>query len=180
MGFRFRCVLLSTVILAASGCGIAHYEQVARFGGGDAPAAEVGLARDRPDPALTPGAICTQQDPHFQGYDYPDHVARCRRALSESGKQKVAASYGNVPRHKWKDYEFDHLIPLCAGGSNDLRNIWMQPIDEALDKDELERRICTGLRSGTMNQREALGEVDVWINRKQAKATSQTYEQVDQ
>jgi hypothetical protein len=120
-----------------------------------------------PLPEVTPGLICTVEDPDFDGLVYSEKIPHCKRNVSESDKRRVAASYGNVPRPEWKNYEFDHLIPLCAGGSNDLRNIWMQPIEEALSKDKLEVQICNGLRSGTMTHETALQKVDAWITENQ-------------
>ena len=46
------------------------------------------------------------------------------------------------------DYEIDHLIPLCLGGSDGFANLWPQPRRSieptwnAEAKDRLERRIC--------------------------------------
>lgn len=43
---------------------------------------------------------------------------------------------------RMSDYEEDHLIPLELGGHpTDERNLWPQPINEALAKDELERTL---------------------------------------
>jgi hypothetical protein len=46
-------------------------------------------------------------------------------------------------------YELDHLVPLSLGGAGaDVKNLWVQPIAEALVKDVLERtlraRVCAG------------------------------------
>lgn len=116
-----------------------------------------------PDPKLTPGVLCTEQDPDFKGYDYPNVVARCNRNVSIEEKQKVALNYGNIPAGEWSNYEFDHYMPLCAGGSNSSENLWPQPIDEAHIKDTLELQICSELRAGTMNQAEALQKIRDWF-----------------
>jgi hypothetical protein len=55
-------------------------------------------------------------------------------------------------------YELDHQIPLTLGGHpSDVRNLWPQPIAEALQKDRLEqtlhRRVCAGQVSLTEAQR---------------------------
>lgn len=117
-----------------------------------------------PDPDLTPGHVCTPQDPDFDKFDYTEKIARCRRHFTIGDKQKVADSYGGIPREEWKKYEFDHMIPLCAGGSNDLRNVWPEPIEQADRKDILENQICLALRAGTMSQAEALQKVYDWFN----------------
>jgi len=117
----------------------------------------------RPDPNLTPGVICTPQDPNFAGYSYPSKVARCNRNVPDQEKLQIAAEYGNIPKAQWPNYEFDHLIPLCAGGSDDIKNLWPQPIAEAKQKDVLENQICLELQAGTLNQQQALQKVSEWI-----------------
>lgn len=122
------------------------------------------LAYRLPDPKLTPGAICTEHDPDFKGYDYPSQVARCNRNVSFQEKKLVAENYGNIDVSQWKNYEFDHYMPLCAGGSNSLENLWPQPLSEAAVKDKLEVEICNALKTGSMTQPQALQKVHDWFN----------------
>ncbi len=117
-----------------------------------------------PDPLLTPGKICTEKDVDFKGFDYPAKMARCNRNIGHNEKQLIAQNYGNIPEAKWNGYEFDHYLPLCAGGSNDIKNLWPQPLSEASQKDKLEVQICTALRAGVMTQAEALQKVHDWFN----------------
>jgi hypothetical protein len=55
------------------------------------------------------------------------------------------------------DYEIDHLIPLCLGGSDDPSNLWPQPrrsIEErwnAEAKDRLERLMCNMVCEGQID-----------------------------
>jgi hypothetical protein len=55
------------------------------------------------------------------------------------------------------DYEIDHLIPLCLGGSDDPSNLWPQPrrsIEEiwnAEAKDRLERLMCNLVCDGQID-----------------------------
>lgn len=116
-----------------------------------------------PDPTLTPGVLCSPTDPNFSGYDYPEHIARCRRNIVTEEKSAVAKSYGGLPQANWPQYEFDHLIPLCAGGSNDIGNLWPQPIAEARQKDVLEDDICVAMKAGTMTQAQAVQKVHDWF-----------------
>lgn len=62
-----------------------------------------------------------------------------------------------VPHNrKLGDYQFDHLVPLCLGGSpRDPRNLWAQPIDEARLKDAEEAETCKAVCSGYMSLKDA-------------------------
>ena len=117
----------------------------------------------KPDPNKTPGFLCSESDPNFMGYFYSSHVARCKRNVSAQEKDQVAAEYGAIPQADWPKYEFDHLLPLCAGGSDDIRNLWPQPIDEAHQKDVIENKVCLELQAGTTDQAGALKEITDWI-----------------
>jgi hypothetical protein len=41
-----------------------------------------------------------------------------------------------------KGYVVDHVVPLCACGSDALNNLQWQSIEEAKKKDKLERKQC--------------------------------------
>jgi hypothetical protein len=117
-----------------------------------------------PNSTQTPGLLCTPQDPNFKMYDYPEHIARCTRNVGTDEKLKIAATYGNIAQSEWPNYEFDHLIPLCAGGSDDITNLWPQPIAEAHKKDVLENDICLAMKAGTLTQAQAIQKVHDWFN----------------
>ncbi|MFZ3228918.1 MAG: hypothetical protein WA160_01845 [Pseudobdellovibrio sp.] len=116
-----------------------------------------------PNTQLTPGVLCTPSDSDFKGYDYPSKVARCNRNIGNPEKAEVAKNYGNIPASEWVNYEFDHYIPLCAGGSNNIQNLWPQPIAEAKQKDVIEVQVCTALKAGTMTQDQALQKIHDWF-----------------
>ncbi len=115
-----------------------------------------------PDPRITPGALCTADDPNFDGYVYKENIPHCNRNFGEAKKAAVAKVYG-VPQNQWSGYEFDHLIPLCAGGSNDVRNVWPEPLDHAKLKDAVEEHVCSGMRAGLMTQAQAVNTIFTWI-----------------
>ena len=132
-----------------------------------------------PDRSQTPGALCNPKNPDFKGYDYPEGVARCNSNVSRDDKLKVAARYGDLPTSEWPKYEFDHLLPLCAGGSNELSNLWPQPLDQARIKDQLENDVCIEMQNGNMTQAQAIRAMHDWfIGRNQdigADGTSDIY-----
>jgi hypothetical protein len=116
----------------------------------------------QPDPRVTPGALCTAEDPDFDGNAYQEQIPHCNRNFNNSKKMAVARVY-NVPPNQWSNYEFDHLIPLCAGGSNDVRNVWPEILSHAQLKDAVEDHVCSGMRSGLMTQKEAIATIFNWM-----------------
>jgi hypothetical protein len=73
----------------------------------------------------------------------------------------VAALYG-IPKSDYKLYEWDHYIPLNAGGSDDASNLWPQPLAEAHEKDKVEMQVYNGLASGEIDQDEAIATIRSW------------------
>lgn len=114
-----------------------------------------------PNPEWTPGKVCTHHDVTFKEMRYGGRVASCVRYVTLREKEEVAKKYG-VPREDFKKYEFDHFIPLSTGGSDDARNIWPQPIAEALEKDKLEIEVYNALSDGTIDQDEAISRIRAW------------------
>src|SRR6266478_2722815 len=107
-----------------------------------------------PVPNLTPGDTlpgATAEDVCTPGW------ATEHRHVTEADKGQAYADYSNSARTCRCSYggsgccEVDHLIPLELGGSNDIKNLWPQPIDPrpgSYEKDELEnllhRLVCEG------------------------------------
>ncbi len=77
-----------------------------------------------PDPECTPGAVfrhITPREMCVSGY------ARTMRDVSNKLKEEVYVDYG-ITEHKPGDYEVDHLVSLQLGGSNEISNLWPQPV----------------------------------------------------
>ncbi|MBI5210273.1 MAG: hypothetical protein HY927_09915 [Elusimicrobia bacterium] len=117
-----------------------------------------------PDWGITPGRLCATDDPDFAEYRYAERVPYCKRNVSVARKKRVAQQYG-VPWENASQYEFDHLIPVCVGGSSLDDNIWPQPRGdaEAEGKDKVEAQVCAKLRAGTMTQAQAVKTVLDWF-----------------
>ena len=114
-----------------------------------------------PNPAWTPGTVCTTTDPNFKEMRYGGRVAYCVRFVTAAEKDAVAALY-DVPKADYAKYEFDHYIPLAAGGNDAKENLWPQPIAEAKDKDKTEVTVYNALAAGTMDQDEAIATIRSW------------------
>ncbi len=122
------------------------------------------MAMTTPNADVTPGLLCTADDPNFMGFYYAEKIARCKRNVGTAEKTQIAAEYGDIPKSEWHNYEFDHLLPLCAGGSDDIKNLWPQPIDEAHLKDRIEDEVCLGMSAGTMTQAVAVQKIKDWFD----------------
>lgn len=89
------------------------------------------------DPEATVEKVCT-----------PHYTAKVRHVTVEE-KRAVFAIY-HLDYHPRK-YKVDHYIPLELGGSNDLKNLWPEPLAPrpgAHEKDRVEnalhKEVCEG------------------------------------
>jgi len=103
-----------------------------------------------PDPACTPGSVGTTDAgqvcvPRFSQQRRPD------RRYTDQAKTTAMLAY-RIPLADRPRTEYDHLIPLSLGGSNDVSNLWPQIsdlslMDERNSKDNVELRlwrwVCT-------------------------------------
>jgi hypothetical protein len=116
-----------------------------------------------PDPKLTPGDVfdATLRDICTPGY------SRKVRAVPRSLRNEAYRKYG-ITSPNPGDYQIDHLIPLCLGGSNSIRNLWPQSYRtspwNAHVKDRLERRLCNLVCAGKVDLKTAQYEIATdWI-----------------
>jgi len=76
--------------------------------------------------------------------------------MSHARRDEILTRYG-LPPGEHPDYEIDHLIPLCLGGSNDPSNLWpeprrsIEPKWNAETKDRLERMLCDMVCGGHLD-----------------------------
>lgn len=106
-----------------------------------------------PDSKLTPGSLCD----HPTEYRYPERIAYCERDVDPHTKQEIFQIYReqlgytlNIQNRQ--DYKIDHLIPLCAGGSNHDNNLWPQHVSVFTITDPLESIGCEKLSKGRITQ----------------------------
>ncbi|HVN89176.1 MAG TPA: hypothetical protein VMT61_05125 [Candidatus Binataceae bacterium] len=108
----------------------------------------------------------------------PNHKPRCtysqdHRNVPASVHTAVYDEY-NVPAEERniKSGEVDHFWPLCAGGSNDLKNLWYQPAvndwnGENLgyhEKDKLEDEVCKEIKAGQLDPNDAFQKMTTdWV-----------------
>jgi hypothetical protein len=83
----------------------------------------------------------------------------------------------DLENHQPGAYEIDHLIEIALGGSNDIKNLWPQSLDEtkpwnAKVKDRLERRlhqlVCIDRALSLHDAQEAIASDGVAAYRKYA------------
>jgi hypothetical protein len=92
--------------------------------------------------------------------------SRKARNVSRSEKMLVCSRYKVSPdKCDGQHYEIDHLIALEIGGSNDIANLWPEPLEtdhgaEVKDRFEnyLHKQVCSGKMSLSEAQRELRGD----------------------
>ncbi|MGZ3772327.1 MAG: hypothetical protein ACXVCY_00540 [Pseudobdellovibrionaceae bacterium] len=109
-----------------------------------------------PDPNLTPGVLCVT--PNSQRY--PEKINYCDRNVTTETKAQVFVQYDQLGfRTQTMNrvlFKIDHYIPLCAGGSNDIRNLWPQHVTVYTITDLLEATICEKMAAGRLLQKDAI------------------------
>jgi len=106
-----------------------------------------------PNKGLTGGSV------RIDGHDIAatcGHSKQHRGPMFAARRDEVLARYG-MPTGTHPDYEIDHLIPLCLGGSDDPSNLWpqprrtLEPVWNAEAKDRLERLLCDMVCDGQLD-----------------------------
>ncbi len=109
-----------------------------------------------PDQSITPGALCNRPDSHR----YPEQINYCERNVDTQTKWGRFEAYDQLGYHTRQmdrqDFKIDHYIPLCMGGSNDIKNLWPQHKSVYTITDPLEQLLCEKMAEGKLLQRDAV------------------------
>lgn len=110
----------------------------------------------QPDPTCTPGDTM----PNFTMKEAcsPNYTKTVRN-VPEKLKNEVLKEYGYATKHE--PLEIDHFISLVIGGSNDIKNLWPEPLnprpgfrEKDVFENYLHRQICKGAMTIEEAQRE--------------------------
>lgn len=106
-----------------------------------------------PDPGLTPGSLCTEPD----SYRHPEQIPYCERNVNSFLKESIFIAYKRDLGYRLTGdrnlYKIDHLIPLCAGGSNNRDNLWPQHVKLSTITDQIESVGCEKLSKEKITQK---------------------------
>ncbi len=106
-----------------------------------------------PDNSVTPGSLCDRPTT----YRYGERIAYCERNVDTNLKKEIFRVYRDQLHYRLNpqnrsQYKIDHLIPLCAGGSNKQNNLWPQHQSVYQVTDPLEGVGCEQLKAGRITQ----------------------------
>lgn len=120
---------------------------------------ESSVSAMRPPYRSPGGSLCSTRDRDFREFRYAERIPYCRRNVSTSTKNRIAARYGISASDRSRNYQIDHYIPLSIGGSNRDSNLWPLTNAEASQKARLEYQLFQSVRDGRMSQRQAISEI---------------------
>jgi hypothetical protein len=100
-----------------------------------------------PNRSLSPGELCSRNNPDFKEYRYSERIAYCQRNVSYELREAVCERDGVENR---QGYKVDHIVPLSIGGSNSAKNLWCQHL--SIDTEELEFKLYEMVRDGDLSR----------------------------
>lgn len=111
-----------------------------------------------PNPELTQGDLCSENDPDFEARKYPERITVCDRNVSRDLKRQIYREY-NIPEACRRHYTVDHFIPLSIGGNNARLNLWPEHKLVKERRKDLEQDVFDAVFAGTMKQEEAIARI---------------------
>ena len=110
-----------------------------------------------PNLTETPGVLCSTPT----ATRYPEHIAYCDRDVDSYTKKAIIQKYDDlfgysITSMNRGDFKIDHLIPLCAGGANDVKNLWPQHKSVYAITDPIEPVLCEKMSQGKLKQADAV------------------------
>jgi hypothetical protein len=108
-----------------------------------------------PDITISPGHICTIDNPDFQEFRYNENIPYCKRNVSKSRKSKIYEIYKISIKDK-ANFTIDHIIPLSLGGSNSNLNLWPEHKKIKATRPNLEICLYYLLKDNLINQEIAI------------------------
>lgn len=100
-----------------------------------------------------PGSTNAQCNEHVMCV--PGYTQTVRPAVSYTNKLKHQQMLSRHLDGQPKDYELDHRVPLeVCGNPEDPDNLWIEPLSEAREKDQLENRVHECVCDGTFTLQE--------------------------
>jgi hypothetical protein len=130
-----------------------------------------------PDPACTPGSIAATADPHDDHAKPADQAEVCNAGFESRHRPPTVRRFRDAAMKAYHvlpgdlgHVEYDHLIPLSLGGSNDVTNLWPQVSDQPArgfhnSKDDMETRLWRAVCTGPADKRQSLVKVQLAIAR---------------
>jgi hypothetical protein len=119
---------------------------------------KAGPSRLYPDPKMTPGDVLTKDATLVCQKGYSKGV----RNVPIAEKKQVYAEYSTPYPQPQGTNEVDHFIALELGGSNDIKNLWLEPANPAPgfhEKDVVENYLHAQVCNGSMSLEEAQREI---------------------
>lgn len=108
---------------------------------------------------ITPGSLC--KNPHR--YKYEENIGICKRKKDTYRKKRVKRTYESLGYDIFAygpgQFKVDHFIPLCAGGSDDIDNLWPQHKSIYEQTDDMEYQLCVQMEHGLMTQEEVIDAI---------------------
>ena len=105
----------------------------------------------KPNPNISTGDFCTENDRDFKEFRYRNKIPICKRNVSYQTRNKICKLYDVEDR---KNYTVDHIIPLSLGGSNSETNLWCQ--HRSIHSGNLEYEVYKDVREEKMEHYEAI------------------------